>query len=84
MDFKFQYAGCVCTCLVAKLCPTLLGPHGLYPTRLLCPWDFPGENTGVGCQSPSLEDLPDPKIKPMSPALAGGFFMLSHKGIPNT
>ena len=21
----------------------------LQPTRLLCPWDFPGENTGVGC-----------------------------------
>ena len=25
------------------------GPHGLQPTRLLCPWDFPGMNTGVGC-----------------------------------
>ena len=24
-------------------------PHGLQPTRLLCPWDFPGESTGVGC-----------------------------------
>ena len=23
-------------------------PHGLYPTWLLCPWDFPGKNTGVG------------------------------------
>ena len=23
-------------------------PHGLQPTRLLCPWDFPGKNTGVG------------------------------------
>ena len=21
------------------------------PTRLLCPWDFPGKNTGVGCHS---------------------------------
>ena len=20
------------------------------PARLLCPWDFPGKNTGVGCQ----------------------------------
>ena len=25
-----------------------LQPHGLYPARLLCPWDFPGKNTGVG------------------------------------
>ena len=26
-----------------------LRPHGLQPTRLLCPWDFPGNSTGVGC-----------------------------------
>ena len=26
-----------------------LQPHGLYPTRLLCLWDFPGKNTEVGC-----------------------------------
>ena len=24
-------------------------PHGLQPTRLLRPWDFPGRSTGVGC-----------------------------------
>ena len=36
-------------CLVAKLCLALLRPYGLQPTRLLCPWDFPGKNTGVGC-----------------------------------
>ena len=26
-----------------------LWPRGLQPSRLLCPWDFPGKNTGVGC-----------------------------------
>ena len=26
-----------------------LWPYGLQPARLLCPWDFPGKNTGVGC-----------------------------------
>ena len=26
-----------------------LWPHGLKPTRLLPPWDFPGNSTGVGC-----------------------------------
>ena len=26
-----------------------LWPHGLQPVRLLCPWGFPGKNTGVGC-----------------------------------
>ena len=46
--------------LVIKLCLTLfltpwssrgpLGPHDpIDPSRLLCPWDFPGKNTGVGC-----------------------------------
>ena len=34
---------------IAQFCPALLQPHGLQPTRLLCPWDFPGKNTGVGC-----------------------------------
>ena len=24
-------------------------PHGLQPTRLLCPWDFPGKSSVVGC-----------------------------------
>ena len=36
-------------CLVTKSCLTLR-PHGLWPARLLCPWDFPGKNTGVGCR----------------------------------
>ena len=30
--------------------PDFSGPHGLQPTRLLRPWDFPGKSTGVGYQ----------------------------------
>ena len=26
-----------------------LRPHRRQPTRLPCPWDSPGKNTGVGC-----------------------------------
>ena len=37
---------CVLSCSVAS---NTLQPPGLYPARLLCPWDFPGKNTGVGC-----------------------------------
>jgi len=44
-----------------------VGPHGLQPTGLLCPWDFPGKIIGVGF--PFSGDLPDPGIKPVS--LAG-------------
>ena len=29
--------------------PNSSRPHGLQPTSLLCPWDFPGKSTGVGC-----------------------------------
>ena len=37
-----------CCFLVAKSYPALLWPHELQPTRLLCPWNFPGKSTGVG------------------------------------
>ena len=40
-----------------------LWPHGLQPTRLLCPWNSPGKNTGVGCHAL------DPGIESGSPAL---------------
>jgi len=30
-------------------CPTLCDPIDSSPTRLPCPWDSPGKNTGVGC-----------------------------------
>ena len=36
-------------CLVTKSCLTILQPHGLYPSRPLCPLDSPGKNTGVSC-----------------------------------
>ena len=43
-------------------------PHGLQPSRLLCPWDSPGNYwSGLPCLSPG--DLSDPGIKPRSPAL---------------
>ena len=51
---------------------------------LLCPWDSPGKNTGVGCHFlPSPGDLPDPGIELeslASPALAGGFFTTALPG----
>ena len=48
--------------------PNLDTTHGLRPIRLLCPWHFPGEDTGVGCHFLLRRDLPDPGIKPQSPA----------------
>ena len=41
---------CVCVCVIgcSVMCNSLR-PHGLSPTRLLCPWSFPGKNIRVGC-----------------------------------
>ena len=39
---------CVCVCSVTPSSPTLR-PHGLESARFLCPWNFPGKNTGTGC-----------------------------------
>ena len=49
---------------------------------LLCPWDFPGKNTGVECHFFSPGDLPDPDLEPTAPALAGGFFTTEPPGKP--
>ena len=38
-----------CCCLVAKSCLTLLWPNDCNCARLLCPWNSPGNGTGVGC-----------------------------------
>ena len=46
-----------------------LQPHGQQPTRLLCPWNFPGKNTGVGCHFSPPGDFPYPAIEPVSPTL---------------
>ena len=37
----------MCMCSVAQSYPTMQ-PHGL---KLLCPWDSPGKNIGVGCHA---------------------------------
>ena len=39
---------CCCYSLFIKPSLTVMRPHGLQPSRLLCPWDFPGKNSRVG------------------------------------
>ena len=53
-------------CLVTKSCLTLVTPWTV-PTRLLCPWDFPVKNTGVGCHfllQGKNQNLPNPVGEP--------------------
>ena len=44
-----KYCCCCCCCCVASVMSDSVRPQRLQPIRLLCPWDSPGENTGVGC-----------------------------------
>ena len=45
-----------------------LRPSELQPTKLLCPWDSPGKNNGVGSR-PSPEGLPNPETELRSPEM---------------
>ena len=47
-----------------------LRPHGLQPSRPLCPWDSPGKKTGVGCHSVSRAPL-QPRV---GTCIVGRFF----------
>ena len=73
-----------CCCLVTQLCLTLLRCHGLLPLRLLCPWDFPGKNTGVGCLFLLQGVFLTQGLEPESPTLAGEFFTTDPPGKPKT
>ena len=70
-DEVYMYV-CVCVCVYIYMYVYIY----IY-SMLLCPWNSPGKNIGVGCHS-LPRDLPDQEIEPfMSPALAGGFFTTS-------
>ena len=61
----------------------LLRPFGLWPTMLLCPWDFPGKNTGVGCHFLPLGIFPTQGSNPdLLCFLHCGriLYLLSHQG----
>ena len=42
---------CVCVCVSGSVVSNSLQLHRLWSTRLLCPWNSPGKNSGVGCHS---------------------------------
>ena len=67
---------------VAQSCPTLCGPHGLQPTRLLHPQDSPGKNTGVGCHFLLQGIFPTQGSNPGLPHCRQTLFPLSHQGSP--
>ena len=65
---------------MASVVSDSLQPYGLEPARLLCPWDSPDKNTGVGChallQGIFLTQGSNPCLSRL-PSLAGRFFTTS-------
>ena len=49
MGFSRQEYWLLLCCVSRSVVSDSLQPQGLEPSRLLCPWDSPGKNTGVGC-----------------------------------
>ena len=87
---------CVCVCVRPCVCVSHTRTHA-YPVAQLClstPWavahqaplsmGFPRQEYWSGVPFLPPGDLPDSGIKPMSPALAGGFFTSEPPGKPQT
>ena len=73
------YLGKVKESEVTQSCPTLCNPM---ETRLLCPWDFLGKNTGVGCHFLLQGIFPTQGSKPGLPPCRQTLYHLSHQGSP--
>ena len=77
------YISSVCVCVCVCVCVQSFGPVQLFAT----PWtvadqappsmEFFRQEYWSGLPFPSPGDLPNPGIKPPTPALAGGFFATS-------
>ena len=66
VDFHFP---ALVSCWGASVMSSSLQSHGLRPTRLLCSWRFSRQEYCSGLPCPPPGDLPNPGIKPRSPAL---------------
>ena len=82
LEVSCRSSDCCCCCLVTKSCPTLLRSYGLQPARLLCPQDFPGTDTGVGCHFLLQGILLTQGLNPCLWHLQLGSLSLCHQGCP--
>ena len=64
LNMSHLFSFMVCACLAAQSCLTLWDPMDY--SLFLCPWDFPGKDTGVSCHFLLPGNLPHPGIKPTS------------------
>ena len=68
--------------LVAESCPILCDPMDCSPWGLLCPWNSPGKNTGVGSHSLLQAIFPTQESYPGLLHCRQIYYHLSHQGSP--
>ena len=82
--FCFGWCSHSCTCSVTSIMFRSLRPFGLHTASLLCPWESPGRNTGVGCHALLKGIFLTQGSKPASPALQVDYLPLSCRRSPFT
>ena len=75
-DVSFFFFKTEVLVLVAQSCLTPCNPW------LLCPWNSPGKNTGVGCHSLLQGIFPNQGSNPRSPELQTDSLCFNHQGSP--
>ena len=73
---------CIMCVLSHTVMSTSLQPHGLQPSRLLCPQDFPGKSAGMGCHFLLQRIFPTQGLNPGLPQCRQTLYRLSHQGNP--
>ena len=79
-ESKMFHLTIVQVCMLS--CIRLLVTPGLWPARLLCPWNFSGKNTGVGCHFLLQGIFPSQGTNPGLPHCRWILYQLNHKGSP--
>ena len=83
---QVQFAGVAqilrCAVLSCSAVSDSVLPHGLQPTRLLCPWDSPRKKTRVSCHALLQGIFPNQGWNPGLPHCRQILYHLSHQGSP--
>ena len=68
--------------VICSVVSNSLWPYRLQPARLLCAWDSPGKNTGVGCHALLQGIFPDQRLNLSLLHCRQILYHLSHQGSP--
>ena len=82
---RIMFSILACSWVLSCLVSASVQPHGLQPSRLLCPWNFPGKNTRVGCHFLLQGIFPTQGSNPLLPCSLhwkADSLPLSHLGSP--